>query len=208
MPTQDECEHDVKGSKGPAPIAEPGSEKQKTSSEEEKEDEEDEAKADAFLQQILDEVELEKLHGGELNDHSLLSPKAEEPPSHGTTADSEDVAPSFPSLPTHNLPPPPSLASSSPPKSLFPSAPTSAPVTKQEKPTQKKPHAFSDAEIDSWCVICCDDARVRCQGCAGDLYCWACWKEGHTGPDAGFEEKRHRWVGFGKANGKGTVFDG
>ena len=52
---------------------------------------------------------------------------------------------------------------------------------------------FTDEDIDSWCVICQEDATVVCRGCDGDLYCASCWKEGHMGPDAGIEERGHKW---------------
>ena len=71
----------------------------------------------------------------------------------------------------------------------LPSAPTSLPSSRTKKPNAKK---FTDAEIDSWCIICQDDARVKCLGCDGDLYCVRCWNEGHRGESAGFEERRHR----------------
>lgn len=51
--------------------------------------------------------------------------------------------------------------------------------------------------IEDWCVICQDDATIYCHGCADEagpgLYCALCWKEGHMGPEAGPEEKRHEW---------------
>jgi ANCHR-like B-box zinc-binding protein len=53
-------------------------------------------------------------------------------------------------------------------------------------------------ETENWCIICYDDATVKCYGCDGDLYCTKCWKEGHTGPDAGLEERRHRAAAFKK----------
>lgn len=77
----------------------------------------------------------------------------------------------------------------------LPSAPTFKPVDKSAKEVLKK---FSDEEIDSWCIICQDDATVQCDGCDGDLYCANCWKEGHMGPDVGREERGHRWSRFKK----------
>lgn len=82
----------------------------------------------------------------------------------------------------------------------LPSAPTSVPTTKtvtSGKPASSKP-PFPDDEIETWCIICLDDATVRCLGCEGDLYCSNCWNEGHRGPDAGFEEKTHKAVRFVK----------
>ena len=45
-----------------------------------------------------------------------------------------------------------------------------------------------------WCVICNDDASLRCQDCGGDLYCGQCYKELHTDR----EERGHRTVGYRK----------
>lgn len=78
---------------------------------------------------------------------------------------------------------------------VLPSAPTFKPADKPTKEVMKK---FTDEEIDSWCIICQDDATVQCDGCDGDLYCANCWKEGHMGPDVGREERGHRWSRFRK----------
>lgn len=77
----------------------------------------------------------------------------------------------------------------------LPSAPTFKPSDKPVKGVMKK---YTDEEIDGWCIICQDDATVKCLGCDGDLYCAMCWKEGHMGPDVGFEEKGHKWTKFVK----------
>lgn len=100
--------------------------------------------------------------------------------------------------------PPSSAASSStttPNSTLLnlPSAPTTNPTVASKKksvviPTTKK-QGFSDEEIDSWCVICQDDATLKCVGCGGDLYCAGCWREGHVGEDVGWELRGHRLVG-------------
>jgi hypothetical protein len=78
----------------------------------------------------------------------------------------------------------------------LPSAPTFKPADKPVKGVMKK---FTD-EIESWCIICNDDATVKCMGCGGDLYCANCWKEGHMGPDVGWEERKHKWTKFKKSN--------
>lgn len=79
----------------------------------------------------------------------------------------------------------------------LPSAPTFKPADKPVKGVMKK---FTDEEIESWCIICNDDATVKCMGCGGDLYCATCWKEGHMGPDVGWEERKHKWTKFKKPN--------
>ena len=136
-----------------------------------------EAEAEASLQQILDEVELERQQEAVStvsSSHSdrVPTPQAPAPPDSFASL-------VFPSIPDQPLP---SLT--------FPSAPTAAPSTR--KPTMQSP-GFSDKDIESWCVICCANATVRCFGCDGDLYCWGCWREGHVGEDAGLEEKCHGW---------------
>jgi len=78
----------------------------------------------------------------------------------------------------------------------LPSAPSFHPSAKPPKITSTVKH--TDEEIDTWCVICNDDATLKCLGCDNDLYCQNCWMEGHRGPDAGFEEKRHKAVLYSK----------
>lgn len=60
----------------------------------------------------------------------------------------------------------------------------------------------ADADVDTWCIICCDDATLRCIGCDGDLYCVNCWNEGHRGPDVGREERGHKAMAFVKKDKK------
>ncbi|KAL8681658.1 MAG: hypothetical protein Q9186_002255 [Xanthomendoza sp. 1 TL-2023] len=83
---------------------------------------------------------------------------------------------------------------------LFPTVPTTLPPIPSHPGTKNE--TFTDAEISSWCIICCADAVVRCTGCAGDLYCWACWREGHRGEGVGWEEMGHGWVGVGGWKGR------
>ncbi|KAI5798993.1 hypothetical protein EDC01DRAFT_716746 [Geopyxis carbonaria] len=51
-------------------------------------------------------------------------------------------------------------------------------------------------ETDTWCCICNEDAEYRCSGCDNDIYCSECLFEAHTGPDAGYEERRHKWTKY------------
>lgn len=133
--------------------------------------EDEDAEAATSLQRILDELDLE---GSQTPD---------------------------PSTPPHAFPSPPnSLLPTSP--ISFPSPPTAPPssTTSTPAPPPKSTSAsspYTDAEISSWCAICCADAALRCRGCAGELYCWACWREGHIGEDAGREERGHRWEKVG-----------
>ena len=79
----------------------------------------------------------------------------------------------------------------------LPSAPTFKPVSLDPETSTRK---YTDEEIETWCVICQDDATITCLGCGGDLYCAKCWREGHIGPDAGLEERRHKWLKYKKPN--------
>ena len=145
----------------------------------------DEAEAEASLQRILSEVELERQQEAastvpSINSDTMPALQAPAPPDSFASL-------VFPSIPDSPLP---SLD--------FPSAPTAVPSTR--KPTNQS-SKFSDEQIDSWCIICCANANVRCFGCDSDLYCWGCWREGHVGEDAGLEEKGHAWERAGKRKG-------
>ena len=141
-----------------------------------KNEQDEEAEAEDSLQRILDELELERQEPGPI----IPSPQPDTAP----TPQAPALPDSFASLVYPSTPdlPPPSLA--------LPSAPTAAPSTRKPK---SRPMGFSDVEMDSWCIICCANAVVKCFGCEGDLYCWGCWREGHVGKDVGLEEKNHVW---------------
>jgi hypothetical protein len=78
----------------------------------------------------------------------------------------------------------------------LPSAPSFSP--RKKPPVTSNLQNRLDEEIDTWCVICQDDATLRCTGCDGDLYCHNCWMEGHRGESAGFEERTHKAVLFAR----------
>ncbi|CAZ84472.1 unnamed protein product [Tuber melanosporum] len=75
-------------------------------------------------------------------------------------------------------------------------------VPKAEPGVKPKPHLMAakpgDDETDTWCCICNDDAEYKCSGCENDIYCASCLYESHTGPDAGYEERRHKWTKYTK----------
>ncbi|PSN63461.1 hypothetical protein BS50DRAFT_577204 [Corynespora cassiicola Philippines] len=83
----------------------------------------------------------------------------------------------------------------------LPSAPSFPPAKKPPK-IQSSLAKFTDEEIETWCIICSDDATLKCIGCDGDLYCQKCWMEGHKGEAAGMEERRHRAVLYNKDGGE------
>ena len=147
-------------------------------------EQDEEAEAEDSLQRILDELDLERQEPASVvpSSQSDIAPNRPAPALPDSFASL--VFPSAPDLP------PPSLA--------LPSAPTAAPSTRKPK---SRPTGFSDDEIDSWCIICCANAAVKCFGCEGDLYCWGCWREGHVGKDVGLEEKSHVWERTVKAKG-------
>ncbi|KAL8774838.1 MAG: hypothetical protein Q9209_000777 [Squamulea sp. 1 TL-2023] len=138
----------------------------------------DEEEAALQLQRILDELSVDD------TDPPLVN---EEPTSP------EQPLRSLPSTPQTNPPAPmhhPTNLASSDENDIFPSVPLSFPSTTR-KPTPK------DEDPSNWCIICLADATFRCPGCAGDLYCWGCWTEGHRGEGARLEERGHRWVAVG-----------
>ncbi|PQE33316.1 Zinc fyve domain containing protein [Rutstroemia sp. NJR-2017a WRK4] len=174
-----------------------------------------------IVAKLLDEVNLEREGDGNAGDEDA----AEEEKIRNTgsrsnpATDDHDDNPSItlPSVPS-KLPDPPQpsrqsldfendisarlaalqgLGSSTNPLGL-PSAPTAKPVSKAAEPVIRGLKKYTDDEIEAWCIICQDDATVECAGCEGDLYCARCWKEGHMGPDAGYEFKRHQWKKYVK----------
>lgn len=144
----------------------------------------EEAEANASLQYILDKAELEK--------------QQERAPAGASSLGDitpESLPPSFSSLVFPSTPETPLSSSLN-----LPSTPTAVPF--KRKPN--KSSGFADEEVDSWCVICCANAAVKCFGCEGDLYCWGCWREGHIGENAGLEEKNHVWERFIKGKSRNS----
>lgn len=85
----------------------------------------------------------------------------------------------------------------------LPSAPSFSP---RKKPAVKSNlQQRLEDEADTWCIICNDDATLRCLGCDNDLYCQNCWMEGHCGESAGFEERMHKAVLYSRKKKEAAV---
>ncbi|KAL2184408.1 hypothetical protein L209DRAFT_693083 [Thermothelomyces heterothallicus CBS 203.75] len=83
----------------------------------------------------------------------------------------------------------------------LPSAPTFRPQDRHGQsssvPVGKnllRPSRYSDEDQKTWCIVCLEDAAIRCIGCDNDVYCARCWKEMHVGPSAGYDERGHQWA--------------
>jgi hypothetical protein len=184
----------------------------------------DEQEADDYIAKVLAELELEKNEskpertsngdgsGDEEENTSMSEPKRAPVPEDDPIFD-------LPNAPTAQLVTPPSPSDFNAATTVddaltarmnalsLPSAPSFVPAKKPIKVSKNKSNLpkYTDEEIDSWCIICNEDATVRCLGCDGDLYCKTCWKEGHIGPEAGYEEKKHKWTKYEyKSNKSGT----
>ncbi|KAM7224394.1 hypothetical protein V8F06_000175 [Rhypophila decipiens] len=55
---------------------------------------------------------------------------------------------------------------------------------------------YTDQDQKTWCIVCLDDATIKCIGCDSDVYCARCWRDMHVGPRAGYDERGHQWVKF------------
>ena len=183
-------------------------------------EEQDEKDADDYIAQVMADIEIRKKHGDYRDQDGSESsgdeiresePKPESPsqPLHARSAREATPLDSLPSAPSTA----PVLASISDDDLETRFASLSLPTTPSNKPLSRKlasagskpksnVPAYTDKDIESWCVICNEDAAVRCLGCEGDLYCQECWAEGHRGPDAGYDEKQHKAVLYSRGEGK------
>lgn len=81
----------------------------------------------------------------------------------------------------------------------LPSVPTFQPdehTPTGSKSIGKSKGGYTDEDQMTWCIVCLEDATIRCVGCDGDVYCRRCWKDMHVGPRAGYDERGHQWVRF------------
>lgn len=150
----------------------------------------EDSEAQAALQRILDEAEDEEEIV--MAQHERTSPAVSELQRHLQMKQTRCAEPeSFAALQFPNIPDKTSDILD------LPSVPKNAPTTRTGQARAPAPTS-ADHDVDSWCVICCNNATVQCFGCDKDLYCWVCWREGHTGEDAGLEEKQHVWERYRK----------
>ncbi|PWW78830.1 hypothetical protein C7212DRAFT_360892 [Tuber magnatum] len=132
-----------------------------------------------ILQQIRDEIDFERANGITTSPEPSSSPGPAEPGETAPEVD-ESLFKRFEALGGLELPAVPKVEPGAKPRPY---------------PTAAKP---GDDEIDTWCCICNDDAEYKCSGCENDIYCASCLYESHTGPDAGYEERRHKWTKYTK----------
>src|SRR5215469_10028355 len=179
----------------------------------------DEHAADEYISQVLAELELEQKYSpldepneqqGEINEELVTESdrvaqrhvlEHMDPKDSEVQEEAAESSFDLPSAPSDQLPKL-TLSETQPTDEMslaarlaklsLPSTPSSLHRKQQGLPK------YTDDEIDSWCIICNDDATVRCLGCDGDLYCQNCWNEGHRGSDAGFEERRHKALAYVK----------
>jgi hypothetical protein len=78
-----------------------------------------------------------------------------------------------------------------------------APSFNPDERTEPKPSfagklhgGYTDEDQKMWCVVCLEDATIKCIGCDDDVYCSRCWRDMHVGPRAGYDERGHQWVKF------------
>jgi hypothetical protein len=162
------------------------------------------------VKKVLAELEVDRKYGLDDSDEGEEPSTAEQ--SHGSALD-------LPSTPS-DLPQPPSSAQPSSYEDSelearfsklsldLPSTPNTTPSSKAKamnkagasslKKAQAKSNlpTYTDEDIDSWCSICNEDGEVRCLGCDGDIYCQACWREGHG--DGPGQERGHKAVQYNK----------
>ncbi|GIZ43794.1 hypothetical protein CKM354_000700700 [Cercospora kikuchii] len=173
------------------------------------EDEQDEEDADEYIARVLAELDIEKKSGeaecdNEPSDHNASG-------EGGNTLDLPSTPSQLKDVPVPSEHEPPSYEDSELEARFsklgfdslgLPSTPTSKPSSKPKVVASVKPKnksnlpTYTDEDIDSWCCICNEDGEVRCLGCDGDLYCHACWSDGHgTGPG---QERGHKAVQYSR----------
>lgn len=174
----------------------------------------------------VDDVLSQTKDGLKLDESSAVEDKKPPDPVTDTTTvppdtdkDTEEGGLTLPTVPTHIQPPPPPTNTSNTSNDPFessiaarlaalghnpvatddfglPSAPTFQPADRPVAGVVRKPGGYTDDDQKTWCIVCLENATVRCLGCDGDVFCARCWREMHVGPAAGYDERGHAWEKF------------
>lgn len=67
-------------------------------------------------------------------------------------------------------------------------------LTPEEKEFVNSVKPNKDQEELPWCVICNEDATIRCIGCDGDLFCKPCFNEIHANDEEYREHQTKKYV--------------
>jgi hypothetical protein len=183
---------------------------------------EDSELASEYIQQVLDELKASGLHGEEEEGKDDKDESeggfvvvADQPPTEDKTDENEEADSSVLDLPSVPTGPSAQAASNKDTDDQLFARLAALKVTGTPG-SVASPSARSEAELrwtsidkddddTTWCVICCDDATIKCLGCDGDLYCGSCWKEGHRSEDAGMEERMHKAVLYQRPSKKKRI---
>jgi hypothetical protein len=75
----------------------------------------------------------------------------------------------------------------------MPAAPRFQPADRPSDAVRgKKTPGASEKKV--WCIVCLEDATVRCLGCDNDAYCDRDWNDMHASPEAWYDARGHKRV--------------
>ena len=72
------------------------------------------------------------------------------------------------------------------------------PAAPTYKPRDDFEQTDSGDDVETWCIVCLEDATLRCVDCDGDLFCDRCFAEFHHCESAGSEERNHKAILYEK----------
>ena len=132
--------------------------------------------------------------------YSPVTPRGAYVHDNGGGGNGDDDDPSIATLRSRLISLSPTPSTELPSFPSLPSVPTSLPSLPKPPSTTMTSEQFKryreEQEAEHWCCICNADAEFKCSGCDGDLFCEECLIAGHVGPEAGYEERRHKWTRY------------